>query len=281
MSNIYSVFFIVLNLHLNIIRSYDLNEQKCLYNNLDNNTRINNLPGANMTSLTIEANDYSNAEFKFGSSNNFFSILSRGKYKDLFLSYVQTPILSVNNRNDMMIFPKVININKGLTFTGDFKVRGVNQWKLVHEEDFSLEATGWTNNTVTECGGVRMLGGYCQFSKGEVFKTFENIPKHRSVRIQATYHFIDAWDTESGYMLVDNGKQGEMQYAWIERYSAFMGENGINVCGGQWPEGKFSSPIDVTIPHTESSIKIGFGSTLEQDACDESFGISGLRIFIR
>lgn len=242
---------------------------------------INAMSGANMTSLLIEAGENNDAELKFGSLNNFYSFTARGKYRDFTISNVQRPVISINKVDEMMIFTSNVIANKGLTFTGDFKIRNVPQWKLVYEEDFSEKAVGWTNNTVTECGGIRMLGGYCQFGGGEVFKIFNNLPNHSSIKIQATYHFIDAWDTESGFMRINNGKDGEMQYAWVERYSAFIGNHGINVCGGRWPEGRFSSPIDVIIPHKNKSVKLGFGSTTEQDPCDESFGVSGIRIYIK
>lgn len=38
-----------------------------------------------------------------------------------------------------------------------------------------------------------MLGGFGKFSKGEVRKTFTQIPIHSKIRITANYHFIDAW----------------------------------------------------------------------------------------
>ncbi len=241
----------------------------------------NSLAGANMTSLEIAAGPSFEAELRFGSLNNFFSFTARGGYKDFMLSNGKRPILQLDRANNLIFFSNSINAEKGLEFKGDLKIRNVPQWKLVYEEDFSNGAEGWTNTTVSECGGVKMLGGYCNFGGGEVFKIFSDLPKHTQVRIQATYHFIDAWDTESGFMRINNGKDGEMQYVWVERYSAFSGNGGINVCGGRWPEGKFASPIDLTIPHKSSSIKIGFGASIEQDPCDESFGVSGIRIYIR
>ena len=180
-----------------------------------------------------------------------------------------------------MIFPNEFSPKQGLTFTGDFKIRGINQWKLVYEEDFSKNISGWSNNTVSNCSGVYMLGGYCHFGGGQTQKTFVDLPAHSQVKVEATYHFIDAWDGESGYMTINNGKNGEMEYAWIEQYSAFLGSNGINVCGGRWPEGKFASPISVVVPHKNETITIGFGATIEQDPCDESFGVSGIRIYTR
>ena len=244
---------------------------------------MNALQGTNMTSFSIEAGEYNDTSFRFGCESNFFAFSTRGKTKDFIISNMQQPLLSISKDNDMMLFSKTLVAEEGLTFTGDFKVRGVLQWKLVYEEFFESEETtkGWTSNSITECGGVSMLGGYGKLSKKKVTKIFDNLPKHSNIRIQATYHFIDAWDGENGYMRLDNGRNRVMQYAWIQRYSAFSANQGINVCGGHWPEGKFSSPIDLTIPHKDTSINVEFGATLDQDAYDQSFGISGVRIYIK
>jgi hypothetical protein len=77
------------------------------------------------------------------------------------------------------------------------------------------------------------------------------------------------------------GNNEEMNFIWTESYSALEGNKGINICGGKMNEGKFSSPIDIIIPHKDNYIKIAFGSNLQMDPCDESFGISSIQIFIR
>jgi hypothetical protein len=245
--------------------------------------RLSNLlSGSSFNSFTIQAGENDNAEIKFGTDNNFFSFVLQGKKNDFFLLHQLKPLMTINKDNELMLFSKTLTANKGLSLTGELKYRGVSQWRLVYEEDFSGDTLpGWSKSEITECGGVRMLGGYCKFAGGEVQKTYDNLPLHSNVRIEATYHFIDAWDTEAGFMRINNGKDGAMEYVWTERNSAFLGSNGINICGGRWAEGKFSSKIDVTIPHKSKSIKIGFGSTLEQDACDESFGVSGIRIYVK
>lgn len=243
--------------------------------------KCTSLIGGNMSSLVLTGGETDDIEFKFGSLNNFYSFALRGKFQDFVFSNVKRPIFSINKNSDVILFSNKLNPQKGLVYTGDFKIRGVNQWKLVIEEDFSQIQEGWSNKTVTNCSGIYMLGGYCEFSGGETVKTFTDIPEHQYLRIQATYHFIDAWDSESGYLKINNGKESVMEYAWIERYSAFQGSNGVNVCGGRWPEGKFSSPIDIVIPHKNNTIDIAFGSTLEQDPCDQSFGVSGVKIYIR
>jgi hypothetical protein len=242
---------------------------------------INAVSGASMTSLSIMAGEADEAELRFGCPSNFYSFNSRGQYKDFLISNVQRPILSVNRQNDIMIFSSSIDVNKDFKFTGQIKIRGTTQWRLYFEEDFSKIPVGWSNNTISECGGINMLGGYCNFGGGEVSKTYDNLPIHNMIRIEATFHFIDAWDTETGFMRINNGKDNTMSYAWIDRYSAFIGNSGIDVCGGRWPEGKFAVPIDVSIPHKDNKIQISFGSTIEQDPCDQSFGVSGIRIYIK
>lgn len=268
--------FLFLNILL-LIQAFNIQSQSIL----TETDTTNAIPGSSMSSLSLQAGELDNAEFRFGCPSNFYSFTFRGQFNDFLISNTQRPIISINQQKDLMIFNSIINAEKDVKFTEDFKIRGVPQWKLIYEEDLSKPISGWSNNTISECGGITMLGGYCNFGGGEVTKTFDNLPKHTSVRIQATYHFIDAWNTETGFMRINNGKDGEMQYAWIERYSAFSGNNGIDVCGGRWPEGKFASPIDVSIPHKDNSVKIGFGSTIEQDPCDESFGISGIKIYIK
>lgn len=232
--------------------------------------------------LSIISGENKESQIRIGCPNNFLSFTLRSKSKDFVLMINQRPIFITSYENDMMMFNNFLNPNKGINFNGIYKIRNIPQWRLVHEEDFSSNTvTGWSKNEVTECGGIKMLGGYCKFGAGEVVKTFENLPKHKMLKIEATYHFIDAWTGEAGFMRLNNGKNGDMQYVWIENYSAYIGGHGVNVCGGRWPEGKFSSPISVNIPHTLGSVKVGFGSSTEQDACLESFGVSGIRIYIK
>ena len=41
------------------------------------------------------------------------------------------------------------------------------------------------------------------------------------------------------------------------------------------------SPIDVSIPHSDDKVMISFGTTLKRHACDESFGIDDVMIYIK
>jgi hypothetical protein len=158
------------------------------------------------------------------------------------------------------------------------EIDGVRQWSLHSLEDFEeVGVDGWGNAEVTECGGHRILGGHCvQSGKGELTKTFVNLPPHTQIRINAKYMFIDSWDGETGYLKADNNM------VWAESYNhADGGKQGINICGNETPEKKFGRTIDLTVPHTKDSITLTFGATTDEHPCDESFGIDTVMIFIR
>jgi hypothetical protein len=39
--------------------------------------------------------------------------------------------------------------------------------------------------------------------------------------------------------------------------------------------------IDVTLPHNGDSVKLTFGSTLDEEPCNESFGIDDVMIYVK
>jgi hypothetical protein len=170
-----------------------------------------------------------------------------------------------------------------LDAAGGLSVRGVKQWQLAFSEDFATQGVGWSRAAVTQCGGVHMLGGFCKLSQGEVSKTFSQLPPHKQVRVVSTYHFIDRWIGETGYLKLNIGQEHAPVVVWSEQHSQQMSKNGVNLCGqSATPEGKFSSLIDVVVPHTVDSLRLDFGSTMsDSDPCDESWGISGVEIYVR
>ena len=108
-----------------------------------------------------------------------------------------------------------------------------------------------------------MLGGFGKFAGGEVVKTYSDIPVHTKLRIVASYHFIDAWSGESGFLRANIGRDGMMEYLWTEKYDYAKAKNGISVCGAVYPEGRLTSSIDIVIPHVSDTLTLGFGSTLD------------------
>jgi len=170
-----------------------------------------------------------------------------------------------------------------LNAVNGISVRGVKQWQLVYSDDFSGGEAGWSRPETTQCGGVYMLGGYCKFSRGEVNKTFTGLPPHKQLKVVATYHFIDRWIGETGFMKLNVGMGDCGVAVWSQQHTQAEAKNGISLCGNAAvPEGKFAAPVDVTVPHKKDSVQVTFGSTMaDTDACDESWGISGVEIYVR
>jgi len=161
------------------------------------------------------------------------------------------------------------------------EIGGVRQWALHSLEDFEEVGTdGWSHGEMTECAGRKVLGGHCveRNSKDkELSKQFNNLPPHTQVRVVASYMFIDSWDGETGYMKVQDNT------VWAETYDHALGDakHGINMCGNGTPERKFKRAIDITVPHTGTSVQVSFGATTDEHSCDESFAIDSVMVFTR
>jgi len=159
-----------------------------------------------------------------------------------------------------------------------FVLEGVKQWGLVHHDDFESEKSlqGWSDKRTSKCqhGGNTFLGGHCNFSYNEVTKVFKNLPPHDKLKINAAFHMLDSWDGEYAYMKLDDVK------VWTKR-GQHSPDKGINICGGDFNDPAFNIAIDVSVPHNKPEIKITFGSTLDEEPCNESFGVDDVMIYVR
>merc|ERR1711959_41369 len=157
------------------------------------------------------------------------------------------------------------------------EIGGAKQWALVYHEDFDEKVSGWTPVKVSSCGSDdKFLGGHCNFAADTASKTFRNLPAHTQVRMTARFHFLDQWDGEQAYASLD-GKN-----VWADSTKAHRGE-GVNMCGASHPERKFSAPIDVTIPHTGGAVEVKFGTSMaaDVDACQQSWGVDDVTIYVK
>mmetsp|Transcript_20763 Transcript_20763/g.38617 ORF Transcript_20763/g.38617 Transcript_20763/m.38617 type:complete len:244 (-) Transcript_20763:264-995(-) len=169
---------------------------------------------------------------------------------------------------------EVLKVEQGLSLDK------IKQWTLMDFEDFA-SPVGWSDDRVSRCGINQLLGGYRLFSSGEVYKTFESLPSHSTIKVQLTFHFIDAWTGEMAYLKANLGKNGASVVIWSETYKAGQATNSINVCGGHYGEGQYATHVEISFPHTDSSVKLTFGTTLDQDPGDESWGLSNMQLWIR
>jgi len=192
------------------------------------------------------------------------------------------PLLSLDSKNELHLGAQRVEA-LAVDASGGVTIRGVRQWALAVSEDFSLQAGGWSRADVSQCAGIHMLGGYCKFGHGDVNKTFAGLPPHSQLKIVATYHFIDRWIGETGYMKANIGQDNCEVLVWAEQHTQGESKNGLSLCGQTTsPEGKFAVPIEVVVPHTQDSLVLGFGSTMDAvDPCDESWGVSGVELYVR
>ena len=190
--------------------------------------------------------------------------------------------------------------NAGMSFLAtDVVVNGVRQWHLIHFDDFeggsgakkgeevtsddASAAEGWSHTHTSSCDeagkGDTFLGGACALGGDTLAsKTYHGLPLHTSVRITASFHFLDNWEGETGFAKVDG------KYAWADMAdtSKIHPARGLNVCGGDHPDAKIGAPIDITMPHTGASVELAFGAMLKgKDPCDASFGVDNVMVYVR
>jgi len=164
-----------------------------------------------------------------------------------------------------------------IRITGTMNYMGIQQWFLAAVENFNAGAVGWSNSSTTTCGNTNkmILGGCGKFAGGEVNKVFRNLPAHNMVRMRANFHFIDKWGGETGYAKLQDS------FVWTDSFDQVSSKAGVSLCCGPAPESKFSVPIDVVLPHSDTTLKVTFGSTLTSSPMDQSWGVSDVQIFVR
>lgn len=184
------------------------------------------------------------------------------------------------------------SISSFATWAADFdpkgaviEAHGVRQWTLVARDVFDWNVMGWSTDQRSVCAGISMLGGYKKFSTGKLTKTFKNLPRdHEEIKLVATMHFIDQWAGESALVRMENSLDQSMFAVFTARHTEVgTSKTGINLCGGTTPEGKFTVPVDVFIPHRGESIKVEFSTTLDESVKSDvaSFGISNVELYVR
>lgn len=138
---------------------------------------------------------------------------------------------------------------------------------------FTKPATSSSVPTFLSCNGLNIV--QTPASGNALTKTYKNLGSHQFIRIVATVHFVDDWQGETAYLKV-NG-----QYVWTDAHDQRASASQISICGrSQYPESKFTSNVDVTLPHTTDELTIEFGSNME--AGNEAvFGISSIQIQTR
>ncbi|MDG2626861.1 tandem-95 repeat protein, partial [Vibrio parahaemolyticus] len=173
-----------------------------------------------------------------------------------------------------------LSIASDLVIASDNSESGSNGWNANTESSQGFE----TGDMLGRIGGT---GG-----DEAVSKTYEIPSDVNEVNISFSFYEIDSWDGESFQIFV-----GGEQLTTLEN-SAFRTQDGTTtlydsdgnevgevIHGASQREG-FSGwndqahQINLTVPVEDGELQLGFGSTLNQDVWDESFGIDNIEITV-
>ena len=157
---------------------------------------------------------------------------------------------------------------------------------LITSEDFEAGATGWSNNTTTNGGSTftRFLGRFGGTGGTQsVYKTYTLSGTQTEVTIEFDFYEIDSWDYERFIVFIDDtivvNDAYQHTYDDVSRTSAIsklFGNGGTSYGFNFWSDQGFHYSLTYTT--TASSLKLGFGSTLNQSISDESWGIDNVQI---
>jgi|EP01046_Picozoa_sp_COSAG06_P003580 hypothetical protein len=112
---------------------------------------------------------------------------------------------------------------------------------------------GWSN--LPTC----RQGGRCVFGReSRAQRVFEIDVPHDEVIISVDFYFFDSWDNEQAQMTVD----GEV--VWSERND----------------QRTYDSLIEVQVPHTADTLTVEFTSTIDEDECNESWGLGSFFLLV-
>lgn len=160
---------------------------------------------------------------------------------------------------------------------------------LISSEDFEGGASGWSNNSTdnTVPAFTEFLGRFTGTSETQsVYKTFSLPGDQLSVVVEFDFYEIDSWDGDNNandsfvVFIDDNVVVDAYYYHWSDDDDrdphstpyADPADIGFNTWNDQ------QHHFVINVPTTASSIKLGFGSGLDQDLSDESWGIDNVTV---
>lgn len=156
------------------------------------------------------------------------------------------------------------------------KLEQQTTYRLVYTNDFEKDAAGWSFTGRSQAGDNNtILGGYKQTAATAFYRDFDlSAYVFSSIRVRLIYYFVDTWDGESGYVDWNGVRMFSETNVYTNHLVPLVGT-------GEWKDR--SKMVEFEIPATDSKkiFRLAAGSTLDQGAADESFGIDNVEIWIR
>lgn len=216
---------------------------------------------------------------------------------------------------------KITISNMNLTLSDDLnlpagasiKYNGLPGWRLIDRDDFESGNDGWTcvddwTNNLSRT--FQRFSPNTPFSQGYILRPDQNgndvlkkkfdltgIP-HTRVRVVFTYHFFDTWSfRETGWAAYASQlnpyttpaqSNGYLQTGWVGEHPAEFDFGGVGYVNYFATIGGVNNNIadgnlrgEMIAQHTGNDFWLLFGSTLDQWAPDESYGISNIEIWVQ
>ncbi len=201
---------------------------------------------------------------------------------------------TVKNKKSKLLIKEVVMGKKltALLATGVlmFAITGMAHSAVITNEDFEGGATGWSNNTTTIGGSpfTTFLGRFAGSSTGAQMtsKSYTLSGTQTQVTIQFDFYEIDSWDREYFKVYVNdmavisdmfnhNVLEGGYTSGQTTRALLFPDVNkNLGFSGYQDQGYRYTYTFDTT----STTLKLGFGATLDSDIGDESWGVDNINI---
>lgn len=206
---------------------------------------------------------------------------------------------------ELVMCPGRFNVTGGYiasTSSGNVKVGGVRQWKMILHEDFHRgTVTDWSNsgdqfplpdnNGISTCAKTEypmadyFLGSYANMEAVKMYL----LPPHSRVKIKARIHFFDDWNGEIVYLKANGNIIWSKAHRWCSKIITTMCTAGdgsnpdgrtptISICGNpQFPD-TLSVPLEAVISHTGVELELAIGSNVKDGHA--SWGVDDVQIYI-
>lgn len=218
-------------------------------------------------------------------SENKYTLKVEKNTNEMSLDFNNKKLLKINSHESITFYNDLIINSSTIEFalnSENIENHNEKQFILHSFEDFNDDKieNEWKIKT-SKCGMNRILGGYCILSHNEITKKYKIDRKFSEIKINVNFDFFDNWEGESAYMKINDKVVWVDSYNWCDKLLTYRcKEKGINVCGAEFPD-RINVPIEIVLPLNQNEFTLSFGSNIEKNSCEASWGIENIEIYVR
>ena len=216
-------------------------------------------------------------------TENKYTLKVEKNQNEMSLDFNNKNLLKINSHESIKFYNdlKINSSTIEFALKNDEKIKNHNekQFILFSFEDFNF-SNDWNIKT-SKCGLNTILGGYCILSHNEIKKKYKINTIFSEIKINVNFDFFDNWEGESAYMKINEKVVWIDSYNWCDKLLTYRcKEKAINVCGAEFPD-RINVPIEIILPLNENEFTLSFGSNIEKNSCEASWGIENIEIYVR